>query len=60
MKYKLYTTNGAEIMATYIKLAKNHMETGYEVGITDFKGHTAPFFYKTGEIATIMQIKETK
>lgn len=57
MKYKLYTTDGSEIIATSVQLAKNNAGTGYRVD-AEINGHEATMFYKTEEITTITQIKE--
>lgn len=54
MKYKLYTTDGDELIATSVQLAKNNVGTGYRV--VDEQGRV--LFYKTEEVETIMQIKE--
>lgn len=56
MKYKLYTTDGSELIATSVKRVKNNAGTGYRVE-TEINGHEATMFYKTEEIPTIMQIK---
>lgn len=52
MKYKLYTTDGSELVATSVQLAKNNAGTGYRV--VDEQGHI--LFYKTEELTTIMQL----
>lgn len=57
MRYKLYTTDGSELVATSVKRAKNNAGTGYRVE-TEINGRVLPLFYKTEEITTIMQIKE--
>lgn len=57
MKYKLYTTDGSELIATSVKRVKNGAGTGYRVE-AEINGHAATIFYKTEEITTIMQIKE--
>lgn len=57
MKYKLYTTDGSEIIATSVQRVKNNAGTGYRVE-TEINGHVLPLFYKTEEIPTITQIKE--
>lgn len=57
MKYKLYTTDGSEIIATSVERVKNNAGTGYRVK-TEINGHEATMFYKTEEITTIMQIEE--
>lgn len=57
MKYKLYTTDGSELIATSVQLAKNNADTGYRVE-TEINGRVLPLFYKTEEITTIMQIEE--
>ena len=54
MKYKLYTTDGSELIATSVERVKNNAGTGYRV--VDEQGRT--LFYKTEEIITIMQVKE--
>lgn len=59
MKYKLYTADGSELIATSVKRVKNNAGTGYRVE-TEINGHKAVMFYKTEEITTIMQIKEQK
>lgn len=59
MKYKLYTTDGSELIATRLERVKNNAGTGYRVE-TEINGHEVIMFYKTDEITTIMQIKETK
>lgn len=57
MKYKLFTTDGSELIATSIKRVKNNADTGYRVEI-EINGRVLPLFYKTEEITTIMQIEE--
>ena len=57
MKYKLYTTDGSELVATSVQPVKNNAGTGYRVD-AEINGHKAVMFYKTEEITTIMQIKE--
>lgn len=52
MKYKLYTTDGSEIIATGVERVKNNAGTGYRV--VDEQGRT--LFYKTEELTTIMQL----
>ena len=59
MKYKLYTTDGSELIATSVQSVRNNAGTGYRVE-TEINGRVLPLFYKTEEITTIMQIKETK
>ena len=59
MKYKLYTTDGSELVATRLVRVKNNAGTGYRVD-AEINGHKAVMFYKTEEIETIMQIKEQK
>lgn len=59
MRYKLYTTDGSEIIATSVERVKNNAGTGYRVE-TEINGRVLPLFYKTEEITTIMQIKEQK
>ena len=59
MRYKLYTTDGSEIIATSVERVKNNAGTGYRVEV-DYKGQAVALFYKTEEITTIMQIKEQK
>lgn len=58
-RYKVYTTDGSEFIATSVKRVKNNAGTGYQV-VVDYKGQAVVFFYKTEEITTIMQIRETK
>lgn len=57
MKYKLYTTDGSELVATGIKRVTDNAGTGYRVE-TEINGRVLPLFYKTEEITTIMQVKE--
>lgn len=57
MKYKLYTTDGEELVADSITRVKNNAGTGYRVD-AEINGHKAVMFYKTEEITTIMQVKE--
>lgn len=57
MKYKLYTTDGSEFIATSIKRVKNNVGTGYRVE-TETNGHEAIMFYKTDEVASIMPTRE--
>lgn len=57
MKYKLYTTDGSELIATSVQRVKNNVDTGYRVE-TEINGRVLPLFYKTEEITTIMQVKE--
>ena len=57
MKYKLYTTDGSELIATRLERVKNNAGTGYRVE-TEINGRVLPLFYKTEEVETIMQIKE--
>lgn len=57
MKYKLYTTDGSELIATSIQPVKNNAGTGYRIE-AEINGHEAIMFYKTEEITTIMQVKE--
>lgn len=57
MRYRLYTTDGSELIATSVKRVENNAGTGYRVE-TEINGHEATMFYKTEEITTIMQIKE--
>lgn len=57
MRYKLYTTDGSELIATSAQPVKNNAGTGYRVE-TEINGRVLPLFYKTDEIETIMQIKE--
>ena len=59
MRYKLYTTDGSELIATGVERVKNKAGTGYRVD-AEINGHKACMFYKTEEITTIMQVKETK
>lgn len=59
MRYRLYTTDGSEIIATSVERVKNNAGTGYRVE-TEINGRVLPLFYKTEEITTIMQIKEQK
>lgn len=59
MKYKLYTTDGSEFIATSVRPVKNNAGTGYRVE-TEINGRVLPLFYKTEEITTIMQVKEIK
>lgn len=59
MRYKLYTTDGSELVATRLVRVKNNAGTGYRVE-AEINGHKAVMFYKTEEIETIMQIKEQK
>lgn len=54
MRYKLYTADGSELIATRLERVKNNAGTGYRV--VDEQGRT--LFYKTEEIPTIMQVKE--
>lgn len=57
MKYKLYTTDGSEFIATSVRRVKNNAGTGYRVN-AEINGHKAVMFYKTDEITTIKKIKE--
>lgn len=57
MRYKLYTTDGSELIAMSVKRVKNNAGTGYRVD-AEINGHEATMFYKTEEITTIMQVKE--
>lgn len=57
MKYKLYTTDGGEFIATKLERVENQAGKGYRVE-TEVNGRVLPLFYKTEEITTIMQIKE--
>lgn len=57
MRYKLYTTDGSELIATRLDRVKNQVGTGYRVE-TEINGRVLPLFYKTEEITTIVQIKE--
>lgn len=57
MKYKLYTTDGSEFIATKLERVENQAGKGYRVE-TEVNGRVLPLFYKTEEITTIMQIKE--
>ena len=57
MKYKLYTTDGSELIATRLDRVENQAGKGYRVE-TEINGHEVVQFYKTEEIPTIMQIKE--
>lgn len=57
MKYKLYTTDGSEFIATSVRPVKSNAGTGYRVE-TEINGHEVIMFYKTEEITTITQIKE--
>lgn len=59
MKYKLYTTDGSELVATRLVRVKNNAGTGYQVE-AEINGHKVAMFYKTEEIETIMQVKEQK
>ena len=59
MKYRLYTTDGSELIAKSVRRVKNNAGTGYRVE-TEINERVLPLFYKTEEITTIMQIKETK
>lgn len=52
MKYKLYTTDGSEIIATSVKPVKNKAGVGYRV--VDEQGRV--MFYKRDEIQTILQL----
>lgn len=56
MKYKLYTTDGSELVATSLQPVKNNAGIGYRVDV-EINGHEATMFYKTEEIITITQIK---
>lgn len=57
MKYKLYTTDGSEFIATSVRPVKNNVGTGYRVD-AEINGHKAVMFYKADEITTIKKIKE--
>lgn len=57
MRYKLYTTDGGELVATSVQPVRNNVGTGYRVE-AEINGHEATVFYKTEEITTIMQVKE--
>lgn len=57
MKYKLYTTDGSELVATSIRPVKNKVGTGYRVE-AELNGHKACMFYRTEEITTIMPIEK--
>ena len=57
MKYKLYTTDGSEFIATSVQPVKNNAGTGYRVD-AEINGHKAVMFYKTEEITTITQVRE--
>lgn len=57
MKYKLYTTDRSELIATSVQPVKSNAGTGYRVE-AEINGHKATMFYKTDEITTIMQVKE--
>lgn len=57
MRYKLYTADGSELIATSVKRVKNNAGTGYRVE-AEINGRMLPLFYKTEEITTIMQVKE--
>lgn len=57
MRYRLYTTDGSEIIATRLDRVENQAGKGYRVE-TEINGHEATMFYKTEEITTIMQIRE--
>lgn len=57
MKYKLYTTDGSELVVASVRPVKNNAGTGYRVE-TEVNGRVLPLFYKTEEITTIMQIEE--
>lgn len=57
MKYKLYTTDGGELIADSITRVKNNAGTGYRVD-AEINGRKATMFYKTEEITTIIQVKE--
>lgn len=52
MKYKLYTTDGSEIIATSVKPVKNKAGVGYRV--VDEQGRV--MFYKGDDIQTILQL----
>lgn len=54
MKYKLYTTDGSELIATGVKRVKNNAGTGYRV--VDEQGRV--MFYKVDEVAGIMPTRE--
>lgn len=54
-KYKLYTTDGSEFIATSIKRVNHNGNTGYQVE-AEINGRVLSLFYKTEEITTIMQI----
>jgi hypothetical protein len=57
MKYKLYTTDGSEFIATSLQPVKNNAGTGYRVE-TEINGQEVIMFYKADEITTITQVKE--
>lgn len=57
MKYKVYTTDGSELIATSITRADNKAGKGYRIE-ADINGHKAVLFYKLEEVPTIMQLRE--
>lgn len=58
MRYELSTTDGGELIATSMQPVKNNAGTGYRVE-TEINGQGGGvIFYKTEEMATIMQVKE--
>ena len=57
MKYTIYPTEGKPFEATKVQTIRNELGTGYRIEATMW-GNKAVMFYKTDEIATIMQVKE--
>lgn len=54
-KYRVYTTDGSEIVATSVIPVKNNAGTGFRVD-AEIDGHKAVIFYKADEIETIKEI----
>ena len=54
MRYNIYPTEGKPFEATKVQVIKNELGTGYRIEAIKL-GHKTTMFYRTDEIATIMQ-----
>lgn len=56
MRYKIYTTDGSEFIATSVQPVKNNAGEGYRV-VAEIGGREVIMFYKLSEIVKISQEK---
>lgn len=57
MRYNIYPTEGKPFEATKVQVIMNELGTGYRIEAIMW-GNKTTMFYRTEEIATIMQVKE--